>query len=67
MKVREFSKKYSVPQELVYEASFMLGDRFDFDPSEMAAEVRRLVNKRVETHRRRVERSEQILKNIEGV
>ena len=67
MKVREFSKKYSVPQELVYEASFMLGDRFDFEPSEMAAEVRRLVNKRIKTHRRRVERSEQILKNIEGV
>lgn len=67
MKVREFSKKYEVPQELVYEASFMLGDRFDFEPSDMAVAVRKLVEKRLKIHRMHVERSERILKNLEGV
>ena len=67
MKVREFSKKYEIPQELVYEASFQLGDRHDFEPAEMAVEIRKLVDKRMKIHLARVERSKRILKNLEGV
>lgn len=67
MKVREFSRKYGVPQELVYEASFMLGERFDFDPADIAVEIRKLVEKRMQVHQKHVERSERILKNLEGV
>ena len=68
MKVQEFSKKYNVPQELVYEASFrMEGDRFNFDPKDMASALRVLVNKRLAVHRKYVERSEKILKSIEKI
>lgn len=68
MKVREFSDKYEVPKELVYEASFRLDrDRLNFEPSEIAEEVRRLVLERLKIHKARVERSERILKNLEGV
>lgn len=67
MKVKEFSRKYGIPQELVYEASFRLGERFDFEPSEIAVEIRKLVQKRLEVHKMRVARSEMILKNLEGV
>lgn len=67
MKVREFSKKYEVPQELVYEASFQLGDRHDFEPSEMAVEIRKLVKNRLKVHNARVQRAERILKNLEDV
>ena len=67
MKVKEFSVKYGVPKELVYEASFMLGERFDFEPKDIAAEIRKIVEKRIKVHRKHVERSERILRNLEGV
>lgn len=68
MRIREFCEKYNVPEQTVYEASFTIdGDRLDFDPVEMAKEVRKLVNKRLKVHRAHVERSERILKNLEGV
>lgn len=67
MKVKEFSVKYGVPKELVYEASFMLGERFDFEPKDIAAEIRKIVERRIKVHRKHVERSERILQNLEGV
>ena len=67
MKVKEFSVKYGVPKELVYEASFMLGERFDFEPKDIAAEIRKIVERRIKVHRKHVERSERILRNLEGV
>lgn len=67
MRVKEFSVKYDVPKELVYEASFMLGERFDFDPKDMAAEIRKIMERRIKVHQKHVERSERILRNIEGV
>lgn len=68
MKIREFSDKYDIPKEIVYEASFRLdGNQFDFEPSEIAVEVRKIVSSRLKTHRARVERSERILRNLEGV
>lgn len=67
MKVKEFSDKYGVPKELVYTASFWLPDRFDFEPSEMAAEVRKIVEKRLKVHVDHMNKSERILKNLEGV
>lgn len=67
MKVKEFSVKYGIPKELVYEASFMLGERFDFEPKDIAAEIRKIVERRIKVHQKHVERSERILRNLEGV
>lgn len=67
MKAKEFSRTYNIPHGIVYEATFAFGGTYDFDPAELAAEVRRLAMKRAKYHRDRLEKCKNVMKNLEGV
>lgn len=67
MKVREFSIKYDVPQMLVYEASYRCGDHTDFEPHEIAEQLRLIVTERMATHQSRVDRCMKVLENIKNL
>ena len=64
MTVNEFCTKYDVPRAIVYEESFRLNDRNNFEPKEMADVLRTRIMKSKAYHQDKIEKSDAILKKI---